>query len=602
MSLSSVEQKMQTVLVRQKMSTLDEEGRLRQFDVREDPEQKAKCDQTMELLLAAGYFRVRIKGLSEFDKVVGGLAWSIQACNFIVDIDVLYQENAILGQKIALTERIVVVLSRMKCPYPIEPHQIQGGDFIHIFPVVQWLVKRVFERRADIGDFNRAYTLSQYDKHFGETKNEVQQQMVTSLKQNVEAIRIRHRPQRRYRCLDSKKKRLNTSDERRKRIDSTLVEFGQVHQLLASLDDNEKPQQDVNALIKNMVQEKSKIPTQVVQSLVNQQQDTLREIIEGFEEKEKARLEETLLSESGQQQLALRTFKIQISKQTEKINTLQNLIEQTKIKKEEKRNSALEIKQQYEQVNVELEEIEMQTKNIDSESLKRVEALVAEYETIKKQEQERRATYKSQKSELEQEISQLEARLQSSSDIDPEEQEKMKQIEEQYQLVSDRLQNQRLALAKKIREISSISRRIDDIPTTIELAQYRQAFFQLYNQSAVLYRQTKQNYSLYNTFTDMIDYMKKEITLLDSIYQNYPQAFQSQIGKENFLKQLENIVGSVKQNRIKIEQRQQEEQSKRDGLHIQLAQLVDKARHYAKVLKDFQEAIRENESLTSKLD
>ncbi|CAF4696304.1 unnamed protein product, partial [Rotaria magnacalcarata] len=62
----------------------------------------------------------------------------------------------------------------------------------------------------------------------------------------------------RYRCLDSKKKRLNTSDERRKRIDSTLVEFGQVHQLLASLDDNEKPQQDVNALIKNMVQEKVK--------------------------------------------------------------------------------------------------------------------------------------------------------------------------------------------------------------------------------------------------------------------------------------------------------------------------------------------------------
>ncbi|CAF1580100.1 unnamed protein product, partial [Rotaria sordida] len=32
----------------------------------------------------------------------------------------------------------------------------------------------------------------------------------------------------------------------------------------------------------------------------------------------------------------------------------------------------------------------------------------------------------------------------------------------------------------------------------------------------------------------------------------------------------------------------------------QLAQLVDKARQYTKVLKDFQEAIRENEHLTSK--
>ena len=37
----------------------------------------------------------------------------------------------------ALTESIVAVLPRMKCPHRIEPHQIQGLDFIHIFPVVQ---------------------------------------------------------------------------------------------------------------------------------------------------------------------------------------------------------------------------------------------------------------------------------------------------------------------------------------------------------------------------------------------------------------------------------------------------------------------------------
>ena len=30
----------------------------------------------------------------------------------------------------------------MKCPYLIEPHQIQGLEFISIFPVIQWLVKR----------------------------------------------------------------------------------------------------------------------------------------------------------------------------------------------------------------------------------------------------------------------------------------------------------------------------------------------------------------------------------------------------------------------------------------------------------------------------
>ena len=37
----------------------------------------------------------------------------------------------------ALTEKIVAVLPKMNCPHRIEPHQIQGLDFIHIFPVVQ---------------------------------------------------------------------------------------------------------------------------------------------------------------------------------------------------------------------------------------------------------------------------------------------------------------------------------------------------------------------------------------------------------------------------------------------------------------------------------
>ncbi len=49
---------------------------------------------------------------------------------------------------------------------------------------------------------------------------------------------------------------MNNPDERRKRIHSTLVEFGQLHQLLTSSAENEKPQQDIDALTKNMVNEK----------------------------------------------------------------------------------------------------------------------------------------------------------------------------------------------------------------------------------------------------------------------------------------------------------------------------------------------------------
>lgn len=40
----------------------------------------------------------------------------------------------------SLTEKIVSVLPKMKCPYQVEPHQIQGLDCIHVFPVVQVII------------------------------------------------------------------------------------------------------------------------------------------------------------------------------------------------------------------------------------------------------------------------------------------------------------------------------------------------------------------------------------------------------------------------------------------------------------------------------
>lgn len=80
-----------------------------------------------------------------------------------------------------------------------------------------------------------------------------------------------------------------------------------------------------------------------------------------------------------------------------------------------------------------------------------------------------------------------------------------------------------------------------------------------------------------------------------------PRAIVSAAGKDHFLKALESIVESVKQSRVKIERRQQEEKSKRDTLNIRLAQLIDEARKYAKVLKDFQE-VMSTDSFSSLLD
>jgi hypothetical protein len=129
----------------------------RHTDTQVDPEQQQKYEEILELLLAAGYFRARIKGLRPFDKVIGGLTWSIMNSSVDVDVDLFFEEGAKLGQEIKLGEDIIKTLRKMKCPHPLQSNQIRGLDCVNIFPVVQWLVKKVIETREEMGDLLRSF-------------------------------------------------------------------------------------------------------------------------------------------------------------------------------------------------------------------------------------------------------------------------------------------------------------------------------------------------------------------------------------------------------------------------------------------------------------
>jgi len=60
-----------------------------------------------------------------------------------------------IGQKIKVSEHICNALINMKCPYVLQPFQLQGLDVNHIFRVVQWLVKFVYETRFERQKYNR---------------------------------------------------------------------------------------------------------------------------------------------------------------------------------------------------------------------------------------------------------------------------------------------------------------------------------------------------------------------------------------------------------------------------------------------------------------
>lgn len=130
--------------------------------------QKKALDDILGVLLSAGYFRARIPTLAPFDKVVGGLCWAISSSGAAVDVDLFYDEELALGQKIQLCEVIVKVLRVMQCPSPLQAHQIQGGDFLSVFPVVQWLIKKVLEYRKVTGDTVRMASESAFHRAFAQ--------------------------------------------------------------------------------------------------------------------------------------------------------------------------------------------------------------------------------------------------------------------------------------------------------------------------------------------------------------------------------------------------------------------------------------------------
>jgi hypothetical protein len=107
------------------------------------------------------YFRCITAGASAIDidlffDEVHRSPWlfSLQTLNLLQDMT--------LGNKIKLGENVVTALGRMRCPSPLQTHQIRGLDFKAMFPIFQWLVKLVLLTRQERGEQIRKFCALQY--------------------------------------------------------------------------------------------------------------------------------------------------------------------------------------------------------------------------------------------------------------------------------------------------------------------------------------------------------------------------------------------------------------------------------------------------------
>uniref|UniRef100_A0A673HL93 Coiled-coil domain-containing protein 93 n=1 Tax=Sinocyclocheilus rhinocerous TaxID=307959 RepID=A0A673HL93_9TELE len=523
-----------------------------------------KLAEILELLLAAGYFRARIKGLSPFDKVVGGMTWCITT---------LCRTN----------KKIVSVLPRMKCPHRLEPHQIQGLDFIHIFPVVQWLVKKAIETREEMGDYVRSYSISQFQKThaFPEDEEfELRKERVISTVVNVCEV---YAPQRRY------KRQVDAGEllDEESRVHSTLLEF--VNFLLTNqfcviffL------QLRIKALMTGMAAmatEEGKLSASTVGQIVGLQSEEIKQIATEYAEKAERSVEDRpeRFGPAQQHRRQLASLNKQITQKTKELEDVIHSHTHTTYSQTEKLEKELSS----------LEDMESQT---DSGLLEKLRALVAMNENLKHQEQTFRSHCREEMTRLQQNIEELKLEYGEGD----EKKEMNILIDQQYTADREKLQKIRLLMARRNREIAILQRKIDEVPSRAELTQYQKRFIELYSQVSATHKETKQFFTLYNTLDDKKVYLEKEVNLLNSIHDHF-QAMASSGSKEQFLRQMEQIVEGIKQSRMKMEKKRQENKMRRDQLNDEYLELLDKQRLYFKTVKDFKEECRKNEMLLSKL-
>uniref|UniRef100_A0A8C5Q1G4 Coiled-coil domain-containing protein 93 n=1 Tax=Leptobrachium leishanense TaxID=445787 RepID=A0A8C5Q1G4_9ANUR len=563
-----------------------------QIESREDEEQGVKLAEILELLVAAGYFRARIKGLSPFDKVVGGMTWCITTCNFDIDVDLLFQENSTIGQKIALTEKIVSVLPRMKCPHRLEPHQIQGLDFIHIFPVIQ---DELFAQRREksLKSLNQSFDLYKPRRRY---KRRADAAHIPDEETRVHSTLLEYG--RRYGI--SKQSKTEKSDDHKSPAVSITAAKGEAGEEDALRAEEEHRIKTLMVAMAAMDLEEGRLAASTVGHIVGLQSQEIKQMASEYAEKQS----ELSAEERPENLGAAAQHRWKVTSLNKQILQRNKVLEQLKAQEAGLQCECDDAKQDLAKVTGYSEKLDQELSSLESAEskanpgvLQKLRDLVAMNESLKAQEQQFRSHCRDEMARLQQNIE----NLKSESAENTEEKERTHLLEQQHKAEREKLQRIRLLLARRNREIAILQRKIDEVPSRAELTQYQKRFIELYGQVSATHKETKQFFTLYNTLDDKKVYLEKEVNLLNSIHDNFQQAMASPGTRDQFLRQMEQIVDGIRQNRNKVEKKKQENKMRRDQLNDEYLELLEKQRLYFKTVKEFKEECRKNEILLSKL-
>ncbi|KAK5986864.1 hypothetical protein GCK32_003877 [Trichostrongylus colubriformis] len=520
------------------------------MDTNEDDENNRYLMDCLDLLVAAGYFRARIKGLATFDKIVGGMVWCLYHCNRTIDTYLVFIEDLDIGHKIALTEKVVRVLSDLRCPHPIEPHQIQGLDLQNIYPVIQWLVKMAMESKASRAESLKSYIDYQYNKscrkapvisRYSEKYNDLHKSII---------------PQRKFKRGRGLKITSLLEDAY-----CTLAEFTGRSLSDVKLESGAENPSSTGFKTDDLEELGEKKRLKVTTK-------TAKKIFEEIDY-------QTAAGNASSAEDSEAAFKARLAVAEEDLRELETQLEA-------KQQELAEAEVEYEAALEKERKLEELHRRYTSEEIEEARKFLEEVKAMKKREKEFRENAEAELEAIRQEIRAYEH---------PEE-----ITEEQVKEMKEKLAAERLRLAEVNQRLVRLSYELDNIPTDSEMAQYQQRLVELYNEMGSKNRQTKQYITLHNTLLDVRDFTKKDIEMLSKIEEVLPLA-KKESYRDSFIDTLNTFYRGAEAAYRKVTCRTTALMEEKTRLTAEYNEMNDQRREFSRLVERMKEECERNQQL-----
>lgn len=588
-----------------------------------DPELEEKYQKIVELLIAAGYFRARLQNLEPFDKILGGIAWTLTGCFYDIDID--FKDEMNLTEKIRVSEKITAGLKSINCPFILNPVQLQGLDLNPIYQTLQWLVKKLIDTRDERNDLNKKFSMNYL------TSKMPNENIV--LGKNDELIQVKYKYFKTNRMFRPKTAlQFDYNDELR--IFFSMIEYGlnkdiafqrQLLELLRkknmiskdkgdSSDSNKhnrtamgnrgidgnsdqlssEEMKKLDEIINTNIEEikgkdKQKVNTSIIESIFSDNMETIVNEIENFENtkgdenidriklfvKEKERLEsnkQNLMNQLSEYELELKQLDNISNKENEEIQKIRSEIFKLNQTLKENESNKEKIAEKVKEEKLSEEKLKfLSEKNKEKEELK------SAISKFKKDCLEEKKSYDAQLESYNKKIERMN---------DQENLSVFDEIDRNYNEELQKTQEKKKDLFEQNKIINLLTRKIQVCPSKLEVIQYQKRFQELYEQINLANEKSQRIVGEFNSKSNIINLLNQRHDVFFDL-KNLHKTLKNKREKEDFKVTLNNVYETLGDSLQKTSERLRETNREIEVNQKRLNELQAFEANYMKLIKEY---------------